>query len=166
MMLHLIALDQGTMLAQIVANGMVHERIRHGTDPQRAVLDSPMGSLDPLVLRAIRLMEDNLEAPLQPREIADSVGLTPRRLERLFRRKLNDSPARYYLKIRLQAARNLLFYSDVPIQNVALSCGFSGAEVFSRTFRSHFGQSPREFRSNFSTDRLHRFHPEFVQRLG
>jgi hypothetical protein len=49
---------------------------------------------------------------------------------------------------------------------VALSCGFSGAEVFSRTFRSHFGQSPREFRSNFSTDRLHRFHPEFVQRLG
>ena len=48
----------------------------------------------------------------------------------------------------------------------ALSCGFSGAEVFSRTFRSHFGQSPREFRSNFSTDRLHRFHPEFVQRLG
>ena len=134
----------------------------HGTDPQRAVLDSPMGSLDPLVLRAIRFMEENLEAPLQPQEIADSVGLTTRRLERLFRRKLNDLPARYYLKIRLQAARNLLFYSDVPIQNVALSCGFSGAEVFSRTFRSHFGQSPREFRSNFSTDRLHRFHPELV----
>lgn len=100
MMLHLIALDMGTMPAQIVANGMVH------------------------------------------------------------------SPQRYYLKIRLQAARNLLFYSDVPIQNVALSCGFSGAEVFSRSFRAHFGQSPREFRSDFSTDRLHRFHPEFVQRLG
>jgi AraC family carnitine catabolism transcriptional activator len=73
---------------------------------------------------------------------------------------------RYYLKIRLQAARNLLFYSDVPIQNIALSCGFSGAEVFSRTFRAHFGQSPRDFRSSYSTDRLHRFHPEFVQRLG
>ena len=42
---------------------------------------------------------------------------------------------------------------------------FSGAEVFSRSFRAHFGQSPREFRSDFSTDRLHRFHPEFVQRL-
>lgn len=166
MMLHLIALDMGTMLAQIVANGMVHERIRHGTDPQRAVLDSPMGSLDPLVLRAIRLMEGNLETPLSPAEIAEEVGLTTRRLERLFRRKLQDSPQRYYLKIRLQAARNLLFYSDVPIQNVALSCGFSGAEVFSRSFRAHFGQSPREFRSDFSTDRLHRFHPEFVQRLA
>ncbi len=166
MMLHLIAIDHGTMLAQIVANGMVHERIRHGTDPQRAMLDSPMGSLDPVVIQAIRLMEDNLEQPLPPEEIAEAVGLTARRLERLFRRKLNDSPMRYYLKIRLQAARNLLFYSDVPIQNIALGCGFSGAEVFSRTFRSHFGQSPREFRSNYSTDRLHRFHPEFVQRLG
>ncbi|MBK8158360.1 MAG: helix-turn-helix domain-containing protein [Rhodospirillaceae bacterium] len=51
----------------------------------------------------------------------------------MFRRKLQDSPQRYYLKIRLQAARNLLFCSDVPIQNVALSCGFSGAEVFSRS---------------------------------
>ena len=87
-------------------------------------------------------MEENLEAPLEPQEIADSVGLTTRRLERLFRRKLNDSPARYYLKIRLQAARNLLFYSDVPIQNVALSCGFSGAEVFSRTFAA-ISASPR-----------------------
>jgi hypothetical protein len=37
--------------------------------------------------------------------------------------------------------------------------------VFSRTFRDHFGSSPRKFRSDFSTDRLHRFHPEFLQRL-
>jgi AraC family carnitine catabolism transcriptional activator len=165
LMLHLIALGHGTMLAQIVANGMVHERIRHGTDPQRAVLDMAMGSHDPLVLKAIRLMEKNLGAPLQPDTVAAKVGLTTRQLERLFRSKLNDSPARYYLKIRLQAARNLLFYSDVSIQDVALSCGFSGADVFSRTFRSHFGQSPRRFRKDFSTDRLHRFHPEFLQRL-
>jgi AraC family carnitine catabolism transcriptional activator len=165
LMLHLIAHDHGTMLAQIVANGMVQERIRHGTDPQRAVLDLPMGSHDPVVLRAIRLMESNLEAPLEPDDVAAEVGLTRRQLERLFRRKLNDSPARYYLKIRLQAARNLLFYSDVSIQDVALSCGFSGADVFSRTFREHFGQSPRQFRNDFSTDRLHRFHPEFLQRL-
>jgi AraC family carnitine catabolism transcriptional activator len=165
MMLHLIAVAHGTTLAQIVANGMVHDRVRRGTDAQRTVLESPIGSLDPVVMQAIRLMEDNLELPLGPDELAATVGLTSRRLERLFRRKLNDSPMRYYLKIRLQAARNLLFYSDVPIQDIALSCGFSGAEVFSRSFRSHFGQAPREFRSSYSTDRLHRFHPEFVQRL-
>jgi AraC family carnitine catabolism transcriptional activator len=166
LMLHLIALDHGTTLAQIVANGMVHERIRRGTDPQRAVLDLPIGAHDPAVLRAIRLMEGNLEEPLQPDAVASAVGLTVRQLERLFRRKLDDSPARYYLKIRLQAARNLLFYSDVSIQDVALSCGFSGADVFSRTFRDHFGQSPRALRKDFSTDRLHRFHPEFLQRLA
>jgi AraC family carnitine catabolism transcriptional activator len=165
LMLHLIALDHGKMLAQIVANGMVHERVRHETDPQRAVLDMPKGSHDPVVLRAIRLMESNLETPLLPDAVATKVGLTTRQLERLFRRKLDDSPARYYLKIRLQAARNLLFYSDVSIQDVALSCGFSGADVFSRTFRGHFGQSPRRFRNDFSTNRLHRFHPEFLQRL-
>jgi transcriptional regulator GlxA family with amidase domain len=88
-----------------------------------------------------------------------------RRLDRPFRRKLNDSPA--LLSDDPTAGRpQSAVLRDVPIQKMVLSCDSSGAEVFSRTYRSHFGQSPRELCSNFSTDRLHRFHPEFVQRVG
>ena len=111
-------------------------------------------------------MEANLEVPLSRGGLAAAVGLPQRRLQRLFQRRLGDSPMRYYLKVRLQAARNHLFYSDLPIQDIALACGFSGPEVFSRSFRARFGQSPREFRKSYGTDRLHRFHPEFVLRPG
>jgi transcriptional regulator GlxA family with amidase domain len=76
-------------------------------------------------------------------------GISPRQLERLVRRHLNDSPMKYYLKIRLQAARNLLFYTDRPIQEIALASGFSSAQLFSRSFHALFRQSPREFQGQY-----------------
>ena len=72
---------------------------------------------------------------------------------------------RYYLKVRLQAARNALFYSDIPIQDVASSCGFSSPEVLSRSFRAHFGLSPREFRQQVASEQLRRFRPELEQQI-
>jgi len=60
------------------------------------------------------------------------------------------------LKLRLQAARNHLLYGDMPIQDIAAACGFSSPSVLSRTFRAHFGLTPRAFRSEFSGDRLRR----------
>ena len=92
-------------------------------------------------------------------------GISVRQLERLMRDTLGETPSRYYLKLRLQAARNHLFYGDMPIQDVAAACGFSGPEVFSRSFRSHFGLSPREFRQQFTRDQLRRFRPELDQQL-
>ncbi|MFN0193073.1 MAG: helix-turn-helix domain-containing protein, partial [Aestuariivirga sp.] len=80
--------------------------------------------------------------------------------------RLGESPMSYYRKIRLQAAKNALFYSDVAIQDVATSCGFASPEVFSRTFKKHFGVSPREFRHHFASDELRRFRPELDHRLG
>jgi Transcriptional regulator containing an amidase domain and an AraC-type DNA-binding HTH domain len=79
-----------------------------------------------------------------------------RALGRILRDRVGESPMRYYLKVRLQAARNSLFYSDIPIQGIAASCGFSCPEVFSRSFRSHFGVSPRDFRQQFAREQLRR----------
>jgi hypothetical protein len=72
---------------------------------------------------------------------------------------------KYYLKIRLQAARNLLFYTDRPIQEIALASGFSSAQLFSRSFHALFRQSPREFRGQYRGDRLLRF-PAVNQLVG
>ena len=81
------------------------------------------------------------------------------------RDRVGESPMRYYLKVRLQAARNSLFYSDIPIQDVAISCGFSSPEVLSRSFRVHFGMSPREFRQQVASEQLRRFRPELEQQI-
>jgi len=71
-----------------------------------------------------------------------------------------------YLRIRLRAARNLLFYGDLPIKEVAGACGFADPATFSRAFRAEFAQTPREFRRWHRTDQLTRFRPVPRQVIG
>jgi AraC family carnitine catabolism transcriptional activator len=166
MMLHLIAMKHGRNLAQIVADGFVHGRPRRDLEHQRASPDDAVGPHDPRLARVLRAMEGNLETPLPARALAASAGVSLRQLERLIRGRFADTPMGYYLKLRLQTARNHLFYSDLPIQEIAAACGFSSPSVLSRTFRAHFGLSPRQFRSQFSGDQLQRFRPEIRQQLS
>ena len=141
MMLHLIArAGQPGSRCRSSRTASCYERIRPAADPQRRA----GGNRE--LQTIIRRMEDHIDDPLSRAALAHDCGISPRQLERLVRRHLNDSPMSYYLKIRLQAARNLLFYTDRPIQEIALASGFSSAQLFSRSFHALFRQSPREFR--------------------
>ncbi|MFO1055620.1 MAG: GlxA family transcriptional regulator [Dongiaceae bacterium] len=166
MMLHLIEERQGHELAEVVTNGFVHRRARHEGEPQRSLAPRGRLGLDPPLQRLVELMEENLEAPLTPRQLARRSGMSVRQVERLFRSRFNESPMRHYLKIRLLAARAHLFYGEMAIQDIGAACGFSAPSVFSRAFRGQFGLSPREFRQQFGTDQLRRFRPDMDQRLG
>jgi len=166
LMLHLIARRHGSGLAQIVANGFVAQRVRREAEPQRLSVQQLSGDARSPLTRIMHEMEENLEAPLRARELAERAGISVRALGRILHDRVGDSPMRYYLKVRLQAARNALFYSDIRVQAVASSCGFSCPEVFSRTFRAHFGLSPREFRQQFAREQLRRFRPELEPELG
>jgi AraC family carnitine catabolism transcriptional activator len=166
MMLHLIALRHGHHLAQTVANGLIHHRPRRGSEQQRVVMPEAGDNSDARLRRIIGTMEAHLDPPLAPRALAASCGVSVRQLERIIRARFGDTPMQRYLKIRLQAARNLLFYGDIPIKQVAATCGFSAPAVLSRAFREHFGQTPREFRRNYRGDQLTRFRPIARQALG
>ena len=165
MMLHLIAQRHGYALAQVVANGFVHERMRRDNEAQRRMMD-PSDTATHELLSIIRTMEDNLDQPLSPAELASACRLSVRRLERIVRRRLDDSPMRYYLKLRLQAARNLLFYSELPVNEIAGACGFSSVAVFDRAFRTQFAQCPSSYRKAFSGERLRRFRPDVSRDIG
>ena len=165
LILRLIAKDHGRALAQVVANAFVAHRPRIESEPQR--LSPPLMSGDPnspfsIVLRD---MEENIQTPLSAEILAKRAGVSVRALSRLIHDRLGESPMNYYRKIRLQAARNALFYSDVAIQEIAATCGFASPEVFSRTFKEYFGISPRDFRQRVTREELRKFRPELEQQL-
>jgi len=165
MVLDLITRHHSPGLAQIVADAFVCGAIRQETEPQRsAETHMTRDALSPLS-RILSDMEENIGTPLSAQTLAKRAGVSIRALNRVLGARVGEPPMRYYRKIRLQAARNSLFYSDMPIQDIAHSCGFASPEVFSRTFKDHFGVSPREFRRQFATDELKRFRPERDQQL-
>jgi AraC family transcriptional regulator, glycine betaine-responsive activator len=142
LMLNLIARRHGPEIANLVADQMVHTTVRSDRDSQRVSIPTRIGVRHPKLSRVIHRMEENIEEPIPPPELAQEVGMSTRQLERLFRRYLNRSPKRYYMELRLQKARNLLMQTDMSVINVALACGFTSPSHFSKCYRALYQTTP------------------------
>ena len=142
MMLHVITDEHGPDLGSLVADTLVHTVLRTDTDEQRLSVPARIGVRHPKLVSIIQKMELSTEEPVSPSELAKSVNMSTRQLERLFRRYLNRSPKRYYMELRLEKARNLLLQTDMSVINVALACGFTSPSHFSKCYRAHFNRTP------------------------
>lgn len=137
----------GDELATKVSEQCLLDRIRGPQDRQRMPIRIRLGVHHPKLIMAIELMEANIEEPLSQELLAKYVALSRRQLERLFRRHLGRTPAQYYLELRLERARHLLYQTDLPIMNIACACGFVSASHFSTCYRQMFGRTPRAERN-------------------
>jgi len=146
MMLHLIAREHGEELAGIISEECICDRIRGRHDRQRVPLKHRLGTSQPKLVKAVSLMEANIEEPMTLDELAQYVGLSRRQLERLFQKYLNCVPTRYYMEIRLRRARQLLLQTEMSVFDVAFACGFVSAPHFSKCYRDFFGIPPRDER--------------------
>ena len=146
MMLNIITKHLGAETAAWVADQCMHDRIRDKHDQQKITLPQRLGVRHPKLLSVIKMMEDNLEEPYSRADLAKTAALSTRQLERLFRKYLNRSPARYYLELRLNRSRLLLLQTDMPIIDVAMACGFVSASHFSKCYRDFYGKTPRKER--------------------
>jgi len=61
-----------------------------------------IGHSHPKLVATTAFMKDNLENPVPLSQLARSIGLSNRQLERLFRKYMDSIPARYYLEMRLK----------------------------------------------------------------
>ncbi len=143
LMLHLIAENQGNEIASKISEQCLQDRVRQSHDHQRIPSRVRLGVHNPKLISAIEMMESNIEEPLNQEMLARYIGLSRRQLERLFRKHLGRTPAQYYLELRLERARHLLYQTSMPIMNVAFACGFVSASHFSTCYRQKYGRTPR-----------------------
>ena len=149
MMLHIISQDYGRELALQTSDQMVYNAVRDSAADQRLSLQSRHGIRSEHLIRAIRMIEDSLDAPLSPSEIAQDLGISTRQLERLFGKYLHTSPKRFIMNMRLQKARTLIQQTENPVSNIAMACGFSSTSHFSKAYSAQFGFSPLRHRGLF-----------------
>lgn len=102
---------------------------------------------DPRIRATLITMERHVEGTVTIPQLAASVGLSRRQLERLFMSEIKNSPAVMYRKVRLERARQLLVQTRAPMVEIAIEVGFENASHFSRVFRQAFGHSPSSVRS-------------------
>lgn len=142
MMLHVILGDLGEAIARKVCELAITDRIRSAEDRQRPYA-SRAGTHHPVVAKLIARMQETLADPAPIDELMTGLGVTRRQVERLFRFEIQSSPARYYLKLRLEYADRLLMQTKKTILDVAVASGFSSASHFAKCYREVFGASPQ-----------------------
>jgi len=146
LMLEIVRSDFGTNLANGVANQFQHERIRSAGDRQRVGPERDLTGKSEKLRRIVELMADHLDEPRSAVQLAKSAGLSVRQVERLFLRHLGVTPGRYYMRLRLERARELLRQTNMPILDVAIATGFTSHSYFAQSYRLQFGRPPSEER--------------------
>jgi transcriptional regulator GlxA family with amidase domain len=102
---------------------------------------------DPLVRRALLLMQQRIAQPPSVAELARQMGNSKRQLERHFRSALDTSPQAAFLEIRLAFARHLVEATDKSVSAIAVECGFCDSSHLSRMFRHRYDRTPSEMRN-------------------
>lgn len=146
LMLDVIGREHGARLAAEVADQVLYPPARPADAPQRRTLGAATGDAHPDVRAAVALMEAHIAEPLTMPEISDHLGLSQRRLERLFHRYMGVSPVRFSQHLRLQHARVLLTSTTMSIRDVSAACGFNSLTYFSAAFLACFGKRPSDYR--------------------
>ncbi len=165
MMLHLIGRDHGRELSTAISEMFVYERIRGEQDRQRVPLKHVVGTHQPKLQEVVALMEANLEEPIDLDTLAEYVDLSRRQLERSFQKYLHCTPSRYYLRLRLIRARQLLKQTSLTIVELAYVCGFVSTPHFSKCYREQFGVPPSSERSGSETSRQQALSPSMIKPL-
>jgi transcriptional regulator GlxA family with amidase domain len=123
-------------------------RVYLTTYPQTGTLQrSPRRGLPVWKERRIKeLMQSQLSRKLSPKLLAGECGLSIRHFTRAFTLSTGLSPRRYLLKLRIERARQLLMCPDLPLNEIAISCGFADQSHFTRAFGATENMSPGAWR--------------------
>lgn len=146
MMLSLVERQHGSELARQIAEQCIHPTIRSAHEKQRMSIEARLGVHNAALVSAIKVMESHIEDTLNCDDIATMVGVSHRQLQRLFNQSFGESPASYYLNLRLDHGDKLLRYTSMPIIDIATATGFSSTSHFSKCYRKRFHASPRDRR--------------------
>ena len=107
-----------------------------------------------LARKAISLVNQKINYPLQVNDIADEIGITSRHLSRIFKEATGESPRKYFRKLRVNAARQMILYTNEKIGEIALSVGFSSASILRSHYIELFSLSPEEERKKINLLRV------------
>ena len=105
----------------------------------------------PVWLRRIReMLHEETDARLTLADLARVADRHPVQVCRQFHRRFSCTIGEYVRRIRVARAQSLLRASQLPVAQIALTCGFSDQSQFTTAFRRLTGLPPHRYRKQFN----------------
>ncbi len=122
-------------IATALTQAIVAEYLRLATQPA-----------DPLIGKLRKFMRQHYRRSLALDDLAKASGLSKFHFLRRYRTLTGRTPMEDLRLIRLEAARDLLLTTNLPLKEIAPRCGLGDEYHLARLFRRQFGTSSRQLR--------------------
>ncbi len=103
---------------------------------------------NPQVKNAVIFIENNYRDDISLESIVKSASINHSTLTKLFKSELGMTPMEYLWHHRLMVAKKFLEFTNLPIKEISLRCGFKTTQHFTRRFTKAFGAAPGAFRTD------------------
>jgi transcriptional regulator GlxA family with amidase domain len=147
--LYVVRQDFGAEIANAVARRMVVPPHRDGGQAQYVEEPVPRNTVPDLFAGTLSWMQEHLDQVLSVDELARRAAMSPRTFARRFRATTGTTPHQWLLRQRILLAQRLLETTDVPIDMVALECGFGSATNLRQHFQRLLQTTPQTYRRTF-----------------
>ena len=132
-------------LASMVARYLLAD-VRSSQIPY--IVPSHLAQADPLIQRFERWARANLKNGFSLQDVAKSLGVGPRTLQRRCNDVLGKSPLDFFQDLRVERARALIADNDLDIEDIAGEVGYVDGATLRTLLRQRLGRSVRELRSD------------------
>ena len=105
---------------------------------------------DRQVAMAVRLIRTEATTGISVEQVAESVGISRRTLQRRFQSLLGHSVEREIMKTRMNRAKQLLCETEFSLAAIARKAGFATADYFVQAFKRETGMTPGLYRQSHS----------------
>ena len=118
----------------------------YGLIGQNDSVENSTKILNPHLKKAVIYIENNYRDAISLEDVAKAASSSHSMLTQLFKNELDMTPIEYVWHHRLTVAKKFLEFTNLPIKDIALRCGFKTTQHFSRRFEERFGNNPTSFR--------------------
>lgn len=106
--------------------------------------------MDDLVRSLLKCVRRRLDGDeeLTVQDVSNDLGFTRQYVSGRFHRATGRLLSQFLKEKRLEKAARLLKHGKLKVSQISHLCGFESENYFRQQFRSRFGMSPRQFRTN------------------
>jgi transcriptional regulator GlxA family with amidase domain len=139
----------GEELAMITAKALLIDMNRTSQASFATLLDEH-GHTDTLVARAQQQMQATMERGFRLSDLAASLAVSERTLNRRFKEAVGLAPLTYLQNLRIEVAKRLLETRPIGLEAVSQRVGYGDISTFRQLFKRKTGMSPSEYQMRFS----------------
>jgi len=144
--LYIKGTDKCTSVQQVSA---LHESMVYDFTDRMRILGSGK-QLTVTIKKALDYIYEHLHYKIEIKDLAKCVGVTPTHFRRLFKEQIGIPPNEYIIKKKIEAATNMLQYSEYSSTEIGYYLAFSTHSHFIKTFKQYMGITPGKYRAQYA----------------